>query len=193
MFQNHFKINLHFPISFNFILRFQAAMTSEKLSVDLFSDEESNNNNSKVDLNSSPRRISVKSCEPQDNFSEDDDDDDDDNDDIKLKSPKEIEKSIAEKVEYEQAQQKSSSILSPHKKEISRFVVVSWKIRQYTTLTKSVKSNTLLYQYRSDATLESIIIDIKNLLQGSKVLSVAFICHGNSGSIKLCHDKVILL
>lgn len=167
-------------------------MTSEKLSVDLFSDEESsNNNNSKVDLNSSPRRISVKSCEPQDNFSEDNNDDDDD-EDIKLKSPKEIEKSTTEKVEYEQTKPNPSSLLSPKKKEISRFVVVSWKIRQYTTLTKSVKSNTLLYQYRSDATLESIINGIKNLLQGSKVLSVAYICHGNSGSMKLCHDKVIL-
>ena len=164
-------------------------MTSEKLSVDLFSDEESNNsNNSKIDLNSSPRRISVKSCEPQDNFSDDDDDDDN----IKLKSPKEIEKFTTEKVEHEQTQQKPSSITSPKKKEISRFVVVSWKIRQYTALAKSVKSNTLLYQYRSDATLESIIIDIKNLIHGSKVLSVAFICHGSSGTMKLCHDKVTL-
>ena len=152
---------------------------SEKLAVDLFSDEESNYN-SQVDLNSSPRRISVKSCEPTE-ISEDDDAD------IKLKSPKEVEST--EKVEFEQAQQKPS-VLSPKKKEISRFVVVSWKIRQYTTLAKSVKSNTLLYQYRSDATLESIIVDIKNLLQGSKVLSLAFICHGNSGSMKLCHDKV---
>ena len=155
---------------------------SEKLSVDLFSDDEQTNNNWKADLNSSPRRISVKSCEPTE-FSDDDEDLN-----IKLKSFKEIQPT--EKVEIEQNQQRPSNLSSPKKKEFSRFVVVSWKIRQYTTLTKSVRSNTLLYQYRSDATLDSIIADIKDLLQGSKVLSVAFICHGTSGSMSLCHDKV---
>ena len=158
---------------------------SEKLSVDLFSDDEipvtpPSKNTNKNFSSSSPRKISVKSCEPPIS--------DEDEDDIQLKTPKPH--NVTEKIDYEQNQQRPRSVSTPKQKDYSRFVIVSWKIRQYSTLAKSVKSNTLLHQYRSDATLESIIADVRNLLQGNKVLSVAFICHGSSGAMTLCRDRV---
>ncbi|XP_066917979.1 uncharacterized protein [Clytia hemisphaerica] len=161
---------------------------SEKLSVDLFSDDEipltpPSKNTNKNFSSSSPRKISVKSCEPP--LSDDDDDDDD----IELKSPKPH--NVSEKIDREQNQQRPRSVSTSKQKDYSRFVIVSWKIRQYSTLSKSVKSNTLLHQYRSDATLDSIIVDVRNLLQGNKVLSVAFICHGSSGAMTLCRDRTV--
>jgi hypothetical protein len=150
---------------------------SEKLSVDLFSDDEQSPPSSSIELNTSPRKIDVESCEPPLS-------DFDEEDAGQLKSP--VGPDEQEKIEEDQLLGASRN-----QAEYSRFVIVSWKIRQYSTLLKSVKSNTLLHQYKSDATLHSIISDVKRLLRGAKVLSVAFICHGNPGGMTLCHDKVI--
>ena len=144
--------------------------------MDLFSDDEFSPRS--IELNTTPRKIDVESCEPPSDIDEEDVG--------QLKSPSRPDEQ--EKIEEDQLLGASNS---KNPVEYTRFVIVSWKIRQYSILLKSAKPNTLLYQYKSDATLDSIIADVKKLLRGVKVLSVAFICHGNPGGMTLCHDKVV--
>lgn len=91
---------------------------------------------------------------------------------------------------FNQLRQDQTSSPNPKQQEYTRCVIVSWRIRQYSLLTKAIKANVLLHQYKSDATLDSLLLDVQGLLNGEKVASIAFICHGNPGTLTVCHDKV---
>ena len=91
---------------------------------------------------------------------------------------------------FDQLPREQTSSPKPKRQDYSRCVIVSWKIRQLSLLTKAVKGNVILHQYKSDSTLETILVDVSNLLGGQKVASVAFISHGNPGTVTVCQDKV---
>lgn len=72
----------------------------------------------------------------------------------------------------------------------ARLVIVSWKIRQIASLSKALKPGVAIFQYRSDATLQSILHKAKELLNGRKVISLAFVSHGNPSVLTISNDKV---
>ena len=74
---------------------------------------------------------------------------------------------------------------------IDHVVIVSWKIRQFNLLEKALRPRCIAIQYRTDATLESILTKIEEVLDGRKVTSLAFICHGSPGKLVICHEQVI--
>ena len=74
----------------------------------------------------------------------------------------------------------------------SRLVIVSWKIRQFSVLTKAAKSNVYIFQYKSDASLNSILSQAKDLLSGHKAVSLAFVGHGNPGTLFVSGSDKIL-
>lgn len=73
----------------------------------------------------------------------------------------------------------------------SRLVIVSWKIRQFSLLNRALKPGVIIFQYKADASLQSILTDVKELLKGDKCVSLAFICHGNPGSLTICKEQIL--
>ena len=92
--------------------------------------------------------------------------------------------SESEELEFE-SHSNLSAVESP-----TRLVVVSWKIRQFSLLCKASKPGVRVMQYNSESTLESIMKEIDQLLNGSRLSSIAFVCHGYPGMLTVCHDQV---
>ncbi|XP_065064010.1 uncharacterized protein LOC135690390 isoform X1 [Rhopilema esculentum] len=77
------------------------------------------------------------------------------------------------------------------KKHLHGFVMVSWKVRQFSQLEKALRPGIIAFQYKNDDTLESILQSAERELDGRKVRYIAFVGHGSPGKLVICHDQVL--
>ena len=73
---------------------------------------------------------------------------------------------------------------------IQRIVIATWKIRQSSLLIKALKPGVEFFQYKADATFSSILSSVNNILKGKRIVSIAYLCHGNPGTLVFCNEKV---
>ena len=73
---------------------------------------------------------------------------------------------------------------------IQRLVIATWKIRQSSLLIKALKPGVEFFQYKVDATFSSILSSVNNILKGKRIVSIAYLCHGNPGTLVFCSEKV---
>ena len=88
-----------------------------------------------------------------------------------------------EKIEVESPLGKGNS-------SIQRLVIATWKIRQSSLLIKALKPGVEFFQYKVDATFSSILSSVNNILKGKRIVSIAYLCHGNPGTLVFCSEKV---
>lgn len=119
----------------------------------------------------------------------------DENSDVKLEpktsdsSPLPSQSSVKEKpVEDDKLQVESP--LGKGSSSIQRIVIATWKIRQSSLLIKALKPGVEFFQYRADATFSSILSSVNNILKGKRIVSIAYLCHGNPGTLVFCNEKV---
>jgi len=73
----------------------------------------------------------------------------------------------------------------------TRLVIATWKMRQNTLLIRALKPGVEFYQYKADATFSSILSAVANILKGKRVTSLAYLCHGNPGTLVFCNNKIV--
>ena len=88
-----------------------------------------------------------------------------------------------EKIEVESPLGKGNS-------SIQRLVIATWKIRQSSLLIKALKPGVEFFQYKVDATFSSILSSVNNILKGKRIVSIAYLCHGNPGTLVFSSEKV---
>lgn len=87
---------------------------------------------------------------------------------------------------------RSNSSVSP---PVWRLVFVSSKVRQSSVLNAAARSSVIFLPYKYDnTTLDSLLLQVQETLNGRKVESIAFLVHGQGSNTVLCSndDQVIL-
>ena len=87
---------------------------------------------------------------------------------------------------------RSNSSVSP---PVWRLVFVSSKVRQSAVLNAAARSSVIFLPYKYDnTTLDSLLLQAQETLNGRKVESIAFLVHGQGSNTVLCSndDQVIL-
>eukprot|EP00794_Sanderia_malayensis_P019541 gene19541-21473_t len=75
--------------------------------------------------------------------------------------------------------------------EVHGFLLVSWKIRQFSQLENALKPGVIALQYKNDSTLETILHHAEKVLDGRKICQLGFIGHGSPGKMSICYDQAL--